>query len=80
MSSPSAKAEKAREARSSGHESVPGDVVVDSEGTGNRGRDSRVIHGTSGSGQAAHGPAWETWGGWGPNPRPKDYESSALTD
>ena len=20
------------------------------------------------------------WGGWGSNPRPKDYESSALTD
>ncbi len=23
-------------------------------------------------------PCW--WGGWGSNPRPKDYESSALTD
>ena len=25
-----------------------------------------------------HGQRW--WGGWGSNPRPKDYESSALTD
>jgi hypothetical protein len=27
------------------------------------------------------GMAWRPgWGGWGSNPRPKDYESSALTD
>ena len=25
-------------------------------------------------------PTRDTWGGWGSNPRPKDYESSALTD
>ena len=25
-------------------------------------------------------PTRDAWGGWGSNPRPKDYESSALTD
>lgn len=26
-----------------------------------------------------NGPAAVTWGGWGSNPRPRDYESHALT-
>ena len=35
--------------------------------------------GEAGNRKTASDLAFHRWGGWGSNPRPKDYESSALT-